>query len=117
MYQAAKDMVTALGELGLESVAAFALEEGLLRADVALPASQIAIAIDGEESFCVNQPKQPLGSTILNWRLLATRGWKVNCTRVQHHLSHLYRTGCPQQETASALTASSTPDVAVMCRW
>ena len=37
-------MVTALGELGLESMAAFALEEGLLRADVALPASQIAIA-------------------------------------------------------------------------
>ena len=77
-------MVTALGELGLESMAAFALEEGLLRADVALPASQIAIAIDGEEGFCVNQPKQPLGSTILNWRLLAARGWKVNTTRVQH---------------------------------
>ena len=89
-------MVTALRDLGLESVEAFTLEQGLLRADVALPASKIAFAIDGEESFCVNQPKQPLGSTILNWRLLAARGWKVTSTKMQHYLLQLHLTGSPQ---------------------
>ncbi|KAK9811789.1 hypothetical protein WJX72_010082 [[Myrmecia] bisecta] len=50
---------------------------GPLCVDVALTQQQTALVLDQTIHFSVNQPFRPLGRTLLRWRMLAKRGWKV----------------------------------------
>lgn len=75
--QDTSEVAAVLGELGLDYVEDFQLETGLLRLDIALPGSQITVSLDSAAAFFANQPQLPTGATILNWRLLTLRGWKV----------------------------------------
>lgn len=77
--QVLEDVGAALRELGITYAFAPSSEEGLLKPDLALTSlpGRVALSVDGESSFSINPPHQPLGHAILEWRLLMLRGWKV----------------------------------------
>ena len=66
-------------DLGIDLDIAIASDGGLLKPDLALslPSGRVALSLDGPSSFSINSPYQPLGDTILGWRLLMLHDWKV----------------------------------------
>ena len=75
--QAAREITAMLADLKLEPVEGYLLNEGLLRIDVAIPGNKIALTLETSDGYACNAPKQPLGSTVLEWRLLSCREWQV----------------------------------------
>ena len=69
-----------LADLKLEPVEGYMLNEGLLRIDIAIPGNKIALTLETSDGYACNAPKQPLGSTVLEWRLLSCREWQVIST-------------------------------------
>ena len=75
--QASSKVFATLVELGLEPVEGLLLSEGLIRVDIALPASKIAFSLDDKACFSSNIANQPLGEKMLEWRFLALMQWQV----------------------------------------
>lgn len=53
------------------------IEDGLMSVDIALTDRMVAVEVDGSSHFSANEPFVPLGKSVLRWRMLASRGWKV----------------------------------------
>ena len=68
--------------MGVPHTANALIEGGLLMVEVALarqPHHQpTALLIEGPGSFSCNVPHQPLGTTLLRWRMLLTCNWRVS---------------------------------------
>lgn len=75
--QAKLEVSRVLSDLGIAHTSSLPLVEGLLSVDIAIPAGKTALMLPPASHFCVNMATQPLGSTTLEWRLLASQEWKV----------------------------------------
>ena len=67
--------------MGVPHTANALIEGGLLAVEAALalqPHQQpTALLVEGPSSFSCNVPYQPLGVTLLRWRMLLTCSWRV----------------------------------------
>ena len=69
-----------LRALGVEHLQEHRIEGGLLSVDIAVlhPGTPpLALEVDGPSHFSANAPHRPMGKSLLRWRWLAARGWRV----------------------------------------
>ena len=68
--------------MGIPHTANALIEGGLLTVEVAIarpPHHQpTALLVEGPGAFSCNVPHQPLGTTLLRWRMLLTCNWRVS---------------------------------------
>lgn len=76
--QACQEVAATLSSIGVQHTVRATIDQGLLAIDVALPAHQIAVQVDGPNAYCSNEPFRPLGGTLLTWRLLRAQSWQVS---------------------------------------
>lgn len=79
--QVHKEVSSTLAGMGVAHTLDAPLEEGLISIDIALQSASganVAISVDASTHFSVNAPYRPLGKTLLRWRMLTARGWKVS---------------------------------------
>ena len=81
----------ALSSLGLEHQLNVEVAGDAVRAQAAAPGPRVAFTFESQEGFSCNPPQQPSGGTILKWKQLLHRGWKVRrdgdvdlCARPEH---------------------------------
>ena len=67
----------ALSSLGLEHQLNVEVAGDAVRAQAAAPGPRVAFTFESQEGFSCNPPQQPSGGTILKWKQLLNRGWKV----------------------------------------
>ena len=83
----------ALSSLGLEHQLDVEVAGDPVRAQAAAPGPRVAFTFESQDSFSCNPPQQPSGGTILKWKQLLNRGWKVRsaglCARPQAPWLHL----------------------------
>eukprot|EP00887_Chlorella_sp_A99_P006564 scaffold3.g6564.t1 len=72
-----KEVSEVLSQLGQAHELERKVEDGLFSVDIALADRMVAIEVDGSSHFTINEPYAPLGKSVMRWRALAERGWKV----------------------------------------
>jgi hypothetical protein len=79
--QLTAEVSSTLSPMGVPHTANALVEGGLLAVEAALarqPHQQpTALLVEGPGSFSCNVPHQPLGVTLLRWRMLLTCNWRV----------------------------------------
>ena len=77
LLQAVTAVAKVLRERGHAPVERQLMEDGLLMADICLPATRTVLLLEPPTAFFLNQRRQPVGQTILTWRLFTKRNWQV----------------------------------------
>lgn len=75
-----------MSSLGIPHETNLELAQGLLVIDVAITSHKLALMLSPDTQFCSNVSTQPLGSTMLEWRLLAMQGWQVSLVSTRSYL-------------------------------
>ena len=91
--------------MGVPHTASALIEGGLLTVEIALarqPHHQpTALLVEGPGAFSCNVPHQPLGTTLLRWRMLLTCNWRVSAMCKPARLSMVWKYHCTLSSAGS----------------